>query len=113
MREQRSKIWQRVYTLVKRIPRGYVITYGELARMLRLPGGARAAGWAMGACPSGQGIPWQRVVGAGGRILLQEPRASLQQRLLEAEGTQFVGKRVDIARHHWRGAARKARSRRR
>ena len=113
MREQRSKMWQRVYTVVKRIPRGYVITYGELARMLRLPGGARAAGWAMGACPSGQGIPWQRVVGAGGRILLQEPRASLQRRLLEAEGAQFVGGRVDIARHHWHGAARKARSRRR
>ena len=57
-----------------------MITYGHLARSRELPGGARAAGWAMAACPRGQGIPWQRVVGAGGRILLQEPRASLQRR---------------------------------
>jgi methylated-DNA-protein-cysteine methyltransferase related protein len=69
--------------------------------MLRLPGGARTAGFAIAACPSGKGIPWHRVVGAGGRLLTQEPVASLQRRLLEGEGTHFDGRRVDIATYQW------------
>jgi methylated-DNA-protein-cysteine methyltransferase related protein len=97
----RQSGWDNVYALVKRIPRGRVITYGQLAKMLRLPGGARTAGFAIAACPSGRGIPWHRVVGAGGRLLTQEPVSSLQRRLLESEGTLFDGKRVDIAKHQW------------
>ena len=93
--------WAPVYRLVKRIPRGRVITYGQLARALRLRGGARAAGRAMAACPAGRGIPWHRVVGAGGRILLREPHAALQRRLLESEGTRLIGGRVDVAQHGW------------
>ncbi|HEV2490775.1 MAG TPA: MGMT family protein [Candidatus Acidoferrales bacterium] len=109
--------WGRVYALVKRIPRGRVITYGQLAKMLRLPGGARTAGFAIAACPSGRGIPWHRVVGAGGRLLTQEPVASLQRRLLEGEGTRFDGRRVDIVSHQWakalRGAPGKQKTKRR
>ncbi len=93
--------WAAVYRLVKRIPRGRVITYGQLARALKLRGGARAAGRAMAACPSGRGIPWHRVVGAGGRVLIREPHASLQRRLLESEGTRLVEGRVNFARHGW------------
>jgi len=97
--------WAPVYRLVKRIPRGRVITYGQLARVLRLAGGARTAGRAMAACPAGRGIPWHRVVGADGRILLREPLASLQRRLLESEGTGLVAGRVDLERHGWRPRA--------
>ncbi len=93
--------WTPVYALVKRIPRGRVMTYGQLARTLRLRGGARTAGRAMAACPAGCGIPWHRVVGAGGRILLGEPHDALQRRLLESEGTRLVDGRVDLARHLW------------
>jgi len=93
--------WAAVYQLVKRVPRGRVITYGQLARALKLRGGARAAGRAMAACPGGRGIPWHRVVGAGGRILVREPSASLQRRLLESEGTRLVEGRVDLARYAW------------
>ncbi len=96
--------WERVYRLVKRIPRGRVLTYGELARALRLRGGARAAGHAMAACPSGRGIPWHRVVGAGGWIKVREPYATLQRQLLVSEGTRCDGLRVDLKRHHWRMA---------
>ncbi|SRR5712692_7620929 len=93
--------WRLVYRLVKRIPRGRVLTYGQLARAVQLRGGARAAGRAMAACPAGLGIPWHRVVGAGGRILIREPHASLQRRLLESEGTRLVQGRVDLTRHGW------------
>jgi methylated-DNA-protein-cysteine methyltransferase-like protein len=92
--ERISMSWDRVYTLVKRIPRGRVATYGQIARALKLPGGARTAGRAMAACPGGRGIPWHRVVGAGGRLLLRESRVSLQRKLLESEGLRVVERRV-------------------
>ncbi len=103
--------WDPVYRLVKQIPRGRVTTYGQLACALRLRGGARAVGYAMAACPSSRGIPWHRVVGAGGRLLIPEPYASLQRRLLESEGTPIAGTRVDLERHGW--SPQKKRQRRR
>ena len=107
--------WEPVYRLVKRIPRGRVTTYGTLAKVLRLPGGARAVGYAMAACPNGRGIPWHRVVGAGGRLMIPEPHGSLQRRLLEAEGVKIGdGRRIDMPRYIWlptkkRSAGRKRR----
>lgn len=93
--------WRRVFEAVKKVPRGRVITYGQLARALKLPGGARTAGRAMAACPQGRGIPWHRVIGSGGRILLRAPSASLQRKLLESEKVQFNGSAVDMAKHAW------------
>jgi methylated-DNA-protein-cysteine methyltransferase-like protein len=89
--------WKTVYEMVRRVPKGRVITYGQLASAVKLRGGARAAGYAMAACPAGRAIPWHRVVGAGGRILLREPRAALQRRLLESEGIEFRGAKIAIA----------------
>lgn len=86
--------WEPVYSLVKHIPRGRVATYGQIARRLKLPGGARTTGRAMAACPSGRGIPWHRVVGAGGRLLLREPLVALQRKLLESEGLQVTERRI-------------------
>jgi len=105
--------WERVYRLVKKIPRGRVTTYGELARALRLRGGARAAGYAMAACPNGRGIPWHRVVGAGGRLIIREPYAGLQRRLLETEGVTIEGHRIDMQRYAWPKAKKKPAGRRR
>jgi methylated-DNA-protein-cysteine methyltransferase-like protein len=102
--------WKPVFDAVKKVPRGRVITYGQLARTLKLPGGARTAGRAMAACPQGQGIPWHRVLGAGGRILLREPYASLQRKLLECEDVQFRGGAVDMTKHAWKSLASRRRS---
>jgi methylated-DNA-protein-cysteine methyltransferase-like protein len=94
--------WDPVYKLVKKIPRGRVTTYGALAKALHLRGGARAAGHAMAACPAGKGIPWHRVIGAGGRLLIREPHSTLQHRLLETEGVAMGGgKRVDVKKYGW------------
>ena len=93
--------WDPVYRLVKQIPRGRVLSYGALARALCLPGGARTAGRAMAATPSGKGIPWHRVVGERGKILIREPYASLQKKLLESEGVKIVESRVDLRTHLW------------
>ena len=90
-----------VYQLVKQIPRGRVLTYGALARALRLRGGARTAGRAMGATPQGKGIPWHRVLGANGKILIREPYASLQKKLLESEGIPVIESRINVKKHLW------------
>jgi methylated-DNA-protein-cysteine methyltransferase-like protein len=93
--------WDPVYKLVKKIPRGRVTTYGEIARALKLRGGARTAGHAMAGCPSGSGIPWHRVVGAGGRLLIAEPLSLMQGKLLESEGVTMTERRVNMKLHAW------------
>jgi methylated-DNA-protein-cysteine methyltransferase-like protein len=98
--------WNVIYKLVRQIPRGSIITYGGVAKKIRLRGGARVVGYAMAACPNGSGIPWHRVVGAGGNLRLSEPLVSLQRRLLESEGVQFIGRRADIEKHLWRKVTR-------
>jgi methylated-DNA-protein-cysteine methyltransferase-like protein len=99
--------WAIVYRLVKQIPRGRVLSYGALAKALRLAGGARSAGRAMAATPSGKGIPWHRVVGERGKILIREPYASLQKKLLESEGVKITESRVDLRSHLWKASRKK------
>jgi methylated-DNA-protein-cysteine methyltransferase related protein len=101
--------WSAVYAFVKLIPRGRVMTYGGLAKALSLRGGARSAGRAMAASPSGKGIPWHRVVGFGGKLLIREPYASLQRRLLESEGVQMTERRVNMKLHVWTPTKKKVR----
>jgi methylated-DNA-protein-cysteine methyltransferase related protein len=91
--------WELVYQLVKKIPRGRVTTYGAMAKRLRIRGGARVVGYAMAGCPNGRGIPWHRVVGAGGRLIIREPYGSLQRKLLESEGVKIEGTRIDMKRY--------------
>ena len=82
---------------VCRIPRGRVATYGEVARAAGYPGAARQVAWALHNASGG--IPWHRVLGAGGNIRLPG-HAGLEQRTrLQAEGVTFRGRRVDMARH--------------
>jgi methylated-DNA-protein-cysteine methyltransferase-like protein len=98
----REGFFERVYQAVRAIPRGRVATYGQVARALGVPRGARAVGWALRALPRrlAARVPWHRVVGQGGRI---SPRAGagplLQRRRLRAEGVAFRGERVDLMKH--------------
>ena len=80
--------------MVRRIPRGRVLTYGQVAELAGHPGAARAVGAAMRAS-SGRGLPWQRVVGAHARglakvAILDPVGGSVQRALLEREGVAFT-----------------------
>jgi len=55
----------------------------------------------MAASPSGKGIPWHRVLGANGKLLIREPYASLQRKLLESEGVEVIESRINLKRHLW------------
>ena len=93
--------WDPVYKVVKLIPRGRVLTYGAVAKASRIPGGARSAGRAMAATPKGRGIPWHRVLGANGKLLIREPHASLQKKLLESEGVEVIENRIRLKQYLW------------
>ena len=96
--------WERVYAVVRRVPRGRVATYGQVASLARIANGARQAGYALHALPPHTAVPWHRVLNAFGRISLGDVAGAVTQRLLlEREGVRFDGAgRVDLARFQWR-----------
>jgi methylated-DNA-protein-cysteine methyltransferase-like protein len=93
----------RVYALVRKVPRGRVVTYGQVARALGAPGSARTVGWAMRVCP--ERVPWHRVVNARGEISLRPSTGYHEQRVrLKAEGVRFdpAGK-IDLDKYGFSG----------
>ena len=106
-----SDRYARIYRVVRRIPRGRVATYGQVAELAELPGCARQVGYALHALRNDdEGVPWQRVVNARGEISRRsEPGAEpIQQQLLEAEGLSFDARgRLDLARVQWRPRTRR------
>ena len=97
--------YARIYEVVRRIPRGRVATYGQVARLAGLPGQARQTGYALSALPDGQRVPWHRVINARGQISVRsEPGSDDRQRqLLEREGVRFdAAGRVCLARFQWK-----------
>lgn len=96
--------YQRIYAVVRRVPKGRVATYGQIARLAGLPGHARQVGYALHALRASTSVPWQRIVNASGAISLRATGASVTQRvLLEREGIHFDARgRISLARFAWR-----------
>jgi methylated-DNA-protein-cysteine methyltransferase-like protein len=90
----------RIEQAVRAIPRGKVSTYGGVARAAGFPGAARQVAATL---RRGFGLPWQRVLGAGGEIKLTGDSAVGQQLRLEAEGVRFRGRRVNMKAHEFKG----------
>lgn len=95
-RQQKAGMFDKMLRVVARIPHGRVATYGDIAYAAGYPGAARQVAWALHAS---RGLPWQRVVGAGGRILLTGHHGLEQRLRLENEGVRFIGLRVDLKQH--------------
>ncbi len=95
---------QNVLTVLRQVPRGKVITYGEVALIAGFPGAARAVGTLLRGGAYGDDVPWQRVIGAGGRITTYRAGiGDLQRQLLELEGVEVApGGRIDLSRFGWR-----------
>ena len=104
--------YARIYAVVRRIPKGRVASYGQVAELAGLPGAARQVGYAMAALRPSDRVPWQRVVNARGEISARaEPGADkLQRVVLEREGVRFDARgRIDLARYGWRPLTRRRR----
>ncbi len=92
-RNQTGEMRVRIEQTIRLIPSGKVSTYGGVARAAGFPGAARQVAAVL---RRGFGLPWQRVLGAGGAIKLQGDSAVEQRLRLEAEGARFRGKKVDM-----------------
>ena len=103
-RDRESSSYDRIYAVIRRVPRGRVATYGQVARLAGLPGHARQVGYALHALRSSTALPWQRIVNAAGAISLRRSGGALSQRLLlEREGVTFDARgRVSLTRFGWR-----------
>jgi len=103
--ESAGTSYERIYTVVRRIPRGRVATYGQVAALAGLGGHARQVGYALHALATERAVPWHRVVNARGQISPRtEPGGDLiQRRLLEREGVNFdAADRLELGRYRWR-----------
>ncbi len=105
--------YREVYALVRRIPVGQVMTYGQIANLLTHRLSPRAVGWALHGCPDD--VPWQRVVNASGACStdrLPDIPSGLQRQLLEGEGIAFRDNQtLDLERYRWQPPAAPGRGR--
>jgi methylated-DNA-protein-cysteine methyltransferase-like protein len=100
----KPSIAEQVWQVIALIPKGRVATYGQVADLAGLPGGARRVGRLLSHLPSGSRIPWHRVINASGGISLPEDSGGFarQQRLLKKEGVAFnASGRISLRRFRW------------
>ena len=100
-----STTYERIYRTVRRIPRGRVATYGQIAELAGLANHARQVGYALSALPEDHNVPWFRVVNARGEISLSPELgdADRQRERLVDEGIEFTtAGRIDLKRFRWK-----------
>ena len=99
--------YERIYAIVRQIPRGKVATYGQVAELSGLVGKPRLVGYALYRVDmTAADVPWQRVINAKGEVS-ESPRRNgtdhLQRAILEDEGIEFDGRgRIELSRYKWR-----------
>ena len=98
LRSTKAPMSAAISAVIRRIPRGRVSTYGAVAEAAGYPHCARHVSKILNQVP---GLPWQRVLGAGGRISLPGEFGFEQRFLLESEGVRFKGRRVDLAAYEY------------
>ncbi|MGA7463089.1 MAG: MGMT family protein [Candidatus Korobacteraceae bacterium] len=99
-----------IVAAIRKVPRGRVSTYGAIAKAAGYPRCSRHVSKVLNQFG---GLPWQRILGSGGRISLRGEYAMEQRFLLEAEGVRFKGRRVDLREYEHRFAAPKRQAARR
>ena len=99
-----AETYRRIWAVVKKIPRGCVATYGQVAEQAGFHKQPRLAGYAMHNVPPGSKIPWHRVINAQGRLSFPPGSGPYkeQKKRLQAEGLSFIGGRLNLAVYRWR-----------
>jgi methylated-DNA-protein-cysteine methyltransferase-like protein len=107
-----SEHYERIYAVVRRIPRGRVASYGQIAELAGIPRHARQVGYALHHLPGDSGIPWQRVLNASGEVAKRAypEDARWQRDLLEDEGVEFDARGLQKKRGSTRPRGRKRRA---
>jgi methylated-DNA-protein-cysteine methyltransferase-like protein len=96
--------YEKVFDIVRQIPRGRVTTYGDIGRAIGMRSSARMVGWAVNSAKGRDDMPCHRVVNRLGELTGRMHFATphLMRELLESEGIEFIGERVDLAKCLWR-----------
>lgn len=103
---------KKVIAAIKKIPKGKVATYGQIAKLAGKPQGSRGVAWLLNSSSQAHGLPWQRVINSQGKISfpLYSDGYLRQRGLLEREGVEFVDSgAVDLKKYQWNGKAAKRR----
>lgn len=97
-------VFEKIYKVVRRIPRGSVATYGQIAALAGNPRWARVVGYALHVNSDPAGIPCYRVVNRRGEVssAFAFGGENMQKQLLEADGIEFVDGHVDLEKYIWR-----------
>jgi methylated-DNA-protein-cysteine methyltransferase-like protein len=93
-------MFEEIRKVVAKIPKGRVATYGAVAEAAGFPGNARRVAWALRKTDGR--LPWHRVLGSGGKILLPKEAGAEQRLRLTLEGVAFRGARVAMDQHEFR-----------
>ena len=104
---------KKVMSLIKKIPRGQVATYGQIASLAGKPHGARGVGWILNSCTKTHGLPWQRVINSKGKISFPKSTREYrdQRALLLKEKIQFSEDgSISLTKYGWKKKARVPRS---
>ena len=99
-----DEINARIWATIKRIPKGRVATYGQIAAEAGFPRQPRRTAYALRVVPDGMNLPWYRVINAQGKLSF-EPGSQgykLARRSLEAEGVVFVRDKIDFEVYRWK-----------
>jgi len=105
---KKSNLYQKIYYLTKKIPRGKVATYGQIAALCGSPRAARIVGYALHIIPENSQIPWQRVINRQGIISTTcfEHPPTLQADILKSEGVEVNNHKgvfqIDLKKYLWR-----------
>ncbi|SHI19518.1 MGMT family protein [Ferrimonas marina] len=94
---------ERIWRTLEQVPKGQVVTYGQLADLAGLPGRARLAARALRLAPAERALPWFRVIGAGGRISIPKtsPGYQRQMELLRNDGVEVNNGRIKLSEYQW------------
>ena len=103
MKQMSEHVFERIYEVVKRIPKGKVATYGQVAAMAGNPRWARVVGYALHVNPDPEHIPCFRVVNRFGEVskAFAFGGENMQIALLQAEGVEVTDGKVDLSKYQW------------
>jgi methylated-DNA-protein-cysteine methyltransferase related protein len=101
--DSRTEFTKKVIRLIRSIPRGKVASYGQIAKLAGKPHGSRGVAWILHSSSHAQSLPWQRVINSKGCISFpaDSRQFARQKQLLENEGVEFTGGKIDLRKFSW------------
>ncbi len=101
----KDKLSTRIIDIIKNIPKGKIMTYGQIAKLAGNPRAARAVSWVLHSSSKKYNLPWHRVINSKGKISIKSKYGyERQKQLLKKEGVEFdENEKVDLEKYQYYG----------